>query len=116
MVAVVTSDDSSVYSLMLKVLPALAMGESHTAACSAPSTSGPLTPALCFLGNSVIVVPGRSSAPPALLLSQLFSVAGLPAGALNVLTGSDVTLAVKVAQDPSIRYVTYSGNKPVGVI
>ncbi|RVE69031.1 hypothetical protein OJAV_G00073740 [Oryzias javanicus] len=90
-VAVITSDESSIYSLMLKVLPALAMG------------------------NSVIIVPGRSAAPPALLLSQLFSAAGLPAGVLNVLTGSDVTFGVKVAQDPSIRYVTYSGNKPDGL-
>uniref|UniRef100_A0A3P9LGL5 Aldehyde dehydrogenase 16 family, member A1 n=1 Tax=Oryzias latipes TaxID=8090 RepID=A0A3P9LGL5_ORYLA len=90
-VAVVTSDDSSVYSLMLKVLPALGMG------------------------NAVIVVPGRSVAPPALLLAQLFSGAGLPAGVLNVLTGSDVTLGVNVAQNPSICYVTYSGSKPDGL-
>lgn len=91
-VAVVVSDDCSLYSLMLKVLPALAMG------------------------NSVIVVPGRSSAPPALLLAQLFMGAGLPAGALNVLTGSDMSLGAKVAQNPSISYVTYSGNKQDGVM
>ncbi|XP_037647802.1 aldehyde dehydrogenase family 16 member A1 [Sebastes umbrosus] len=91
-VAVVVSDDCSLYSLMLKVLPALAMG------------------------NSVIVVPGRSSAPTALLLAQLFMGAGLPAGALNVLTGSDMSLGAKVAQNPSISYVTYSGNKQDGVM
>ncbi|KAL7377577.1 hypothetical protein ABVT39_001540 [Epinephelus coioides] len=90
-VAVVVSDDCSLYSLMLKVLPALAMG------------------------NSIIVVPGRSSAPPALLLAQLFTGAGLPAGALNVLTGSDLSLGAKVAQNSSISYVTYSGNKQDGV-
>lgn len=39
--------------------------------------------------------------------------AGLPAGALNVLTGSDVSLGAKVAQNLSISYVTYSGNKQV---
>ncbi|XP_071330806.1 aldehyde dehydrogenase family 16 member A1 [Trachinotus anak] len=91
-VAVVVSDDCSLYSLMLKVVPALAMG------------------------NSVIIVPGRSTAPPALLLAQLFMAAGLPAGALNVLTGSDMSLGVKVAQNPSISYVTYSGNKQDGVM
>uniref|UniRef100_A0A3Q3C0G0 Aldehyde dehydrogenase 16 family, member A1 n=1 Tax=Haplochromis burtoni TaxID=8153 RepID=A0A3Q3C0G0_HAPBU len=55
----------------------------------------------CFflLGNSVVVVPGQSTAPPVLLLAQLFTGAGLPAGALNVLTGSDITLGVKVAQN-----------------
>ncbi|XP_078125582.1 aldehyde dehydrogenase family 16 member A1 [Sander vitreus] len=90
-VAVAVSEDCSLYSLMLKVLPALAMG------------------------NSVVVVPGRSSAPPALLLAQLFVGAGLPAGALNVLAGSDMSLGAKVAQNPSISYVTYSGNKQDGV-
>ncbi|XP_041633800.1 aldehyde dehydrogenase family 16 member A1 [Cheilinus undulatus] len=91
-VAVVVSDDCSLYSLMLKVLPALAMG------------------------NSVIVVPGQSTAPPVLLLAQLFTGAGLPAGALNVLTGSDVSLGAKVAQSPSISYLTYSGNKQDGLM
>ncbi|XP_070704661.1 aldehyde dehydrogenase family 16 member A1 [Pempheris klunzingeri] len=91
-VAVVVSDDCSLYSLMLKVLPALAMG------------------------NSVIVVPGQSSAPPMLLLAQLFMGAGLPAGALNVLTGSDMSLGAKVAQSPAVSYVAYSGNKQDGVM
>ncbi|KAM6905596.1 aldehyde dehydrogenase family 16 member A1 [Xenentodon cancila] len=90
-VAIVTSDDCSLYSLVLKLLPALAMG------------------------NSVIVVPGRSTAPPALLLAQLFSGAGLPAGALNVLTGSDVTLGAKLAQNPIISYLTFIGNKQDGI-
>lgn len=90
-VAVVTSDDCSLYSLMLKVLPALAMG------------------------NSVVVVPGQSTAPPVLLLAQLFTGAGLPAGALNVLTGSDMTLGAKVAQSHNISYITYCGNKQDGV-
>ncbi|KAM9393257.1 aldehyde dehydrogenase family 16 member A1 [Pholidichthys leucotaenia] len=91
-VAVVSSDDCSLYSLMLKVLPALAMG------------------------NSVIVVPGRSSGLPALLLAQLFTGAGLPAGALNVLTGSDMMLGTKVAQNHSISCVAYIGNKKDGMM
>uniref|UniRef100_A0A1A7WXC4 Aldehyde dehydrogenase 16 family, member A1 n=4 Tax=Iconisemion striatum TaxID=60296 RepID=A0A1A7WXC4_9TELE len=90
-VVVVTSDDSSLYSLMLKVLPALAMG------------------------NSVIAVPSQTAAPPALLLAQLFAAGGLPAGALNVLTGNDITLGAKVAQDPIVSFVTYSGNQQDGV-
>lgn len=89
-VAAVGSDDCSLYSLMLKVLPALAMG------------------------NAVVVVPGLSTALPTLLLAQLFVEAGLPAGALNVLTGNDVSLGVRVAQSSAISYVTYSGNKKDG--
>ncbi|KAM7372630.1 hypothetical protein PAMP_009785 [Pampus punctatissimus] len=67
------------------------------------------------LGNSVIVIPGRSTTPPSLLLAQLFMAAGLPAGTFNVVTGSDVTLGAKVAQNHSISYVTYSGNKQDGL-
>lgn len=66
-------------------------------------------------GNSVVVVPGRNSGPPALLLAQLFTAAGLPAGVLSVLTGSDMSLAAKVAQNPNISYITYGGNKAVGL-
>lgn len=63
----------------------------------------------------MVVVPGRNSGPPALLLAQLFTGAGLPNGALSVLTGSDTLLAAKVAQNPNISYVTYVGNKAVGL-
>lgn len=91
-VAVVLSDDCSFYSLLVKVLPALAMG------------------------NSVIVVPGQSTAPAALLFAQLFMGAGPPAGVLNVLTGNDMSLGARVAQNPSISYVTYSGNKQCGAV
>lgn len=59
------------------------------------------------------MVPGRHCAPPALLLAQLFMGAGLPAGALNVLPGGDVPLGAKVALNPGVSYVTYSGNKQV---
>ncbi|CAL8305362.1 unnamed protein product [Merluccius merluccius] len=90
-VEVVVSDDCPLYSLMLKVLPALAMG------------------------NSVIVVPGLSTAPSALLLAQLLTEAGLPAGVLNVLTGSVVNLGATVAGNPTVNSVTYSGNKQDGV-
>ncbi|XP_061893009.1 aldehyde dehydrogenase family 16 member A1-like [Entelurus aequoreus] len=91
LVAVVTSDDCTLYPLMLKVLPALAMG------------------------NAVIIVPGQCTAAPMLLLSQLFMAAGIPAGALSVLTGSDISLAADVAINPNISYVTYSGNKQDGM-
>lgn len=66
-----------------------------------------------LLGNSVIAIPSQSNAPATLLLAQLFMGAGLPAGALNVLTGSDMSLGARVAKNPSIGYVTYGGNKEV---
>ncbi|XP_051989057.1 aldehyde dehydrogenase family 16 member A1-like [Xyrauchen texanus] len=89
-VAVAVSDDCSVYSLLLKVLPAIAMG------------------------NAVMVVPGKTTTLPALLLAQLFMEAGFPAGVLNVVTGSEASLGAKVAQNPHVNYLTYSGCKPTG--
>ncbi|RXN33691.1 aldehyde dehydrogenase family 16 member A1 [Labeo rohita] len=89
-VAVAVSDDCSVYFLMLKVLPALAMG------------------------NAVIVVPGKTTTLPALLLAQLFMEAGLPAGVLNVVTGSEASLAAKVAQNSQVNHLTYSGSQQTG--
>ncbi|XP_073696594.1 aldehyde dehydrogenase family 16 member A1 isoform X2 [Garra rufa] len=89
-VVAVVSDDCSVYFLMLKVLPALAMG------------------------NAVIVVPGKTTTLPALLLAQLFMEAGIHAGVLNVLTGSEASLAAKVAQNPQVNYLTYSGSQQTG--
>uniref|UniRef100_A0A8C2H8C4 Aldehyde dehydrogenase 16 family, member A1 n=1 Tax=Cyprinus carpio TaxID=7962 RepID=A0A8C2H8C4_CYPCA len=89
-VAVVVSDDCSVYFLLLKVLPALAMG------------------------NAVIVVPGKTTTLPALLLAQLFMEAGIPAGVLNVVTGSEASLGAKVAQNPQVNYLTYSGRQQTG--
>uniref|UniRef100_A0A8C2GHG8 Aldehyde dehydrogenase 16 family, member A1 n=1 Tax=Cyprinus carpio TaxID=7962 RepID=A0A8C2GHG8_CYPCA len=89
-VAVVVSDDCSVYFLLLKVLPALAMG------------------------NAVIVVPGKTTTLPALLLAQLFMEAGIPAGVLNVVTASEASLGAKVAQNPQVNYLTYSGRQQTG--
>ncbi|KAG7334576.1 hypothetical protein KOW79_001172 [Hemibagrus wyckioides] len=88
-VVAVMSDDILFYSLWLKVLPALAVG------------------------NSVIVVPGVKLAPPTLLLAQLLKEAGLPAGVLNVVTGNN-SVRVKVAQNHQINHITYSGSKQDG--
>lgn len=67
-----------------------------------------------FLGNAVIVVPGKTTALPALLLAQLFLEAGIPAGVLNVVTGSEASLGAKVAQNPQVNYLTYSGRQQTG--
>ncbi|KAG9330365.1 hypothetical protein JZ751_025580 [Albula glossodonta] len=89
-VAVAVSDDCSLYSLLLKVLPVLAVG------------------------NAVIVTPGHGTALPVLLVATIFMEAGLPAGTLNVITGKDLSLGIKVAQNPSINFATYAGNKMDG--
>jgi len=58
-------------------------------------------------------VPGKTTILPALLLAQLFMEAGIPAGVLNVVTGSEA-LAAKLAQNPQVNYLTYCGCKQTG--
>ncbi|TRY98992.1 hypothetical protein DNTS_001251 [Danionella cerebrum] len=85
---VLASDDCSLYFLLLKVLPSLAMG------------------------NAVTVVSGRASSLPVLLFAQLCLEAGMPAGVLNVLTGSDAALAPRVAS--LVNHLTFSGCRDSG--
>lgn len=118
----VVSDDVFFYSMWLKILPALAVGEfslhipskhTHTLLFIRTLQQQKFTLTWnCFIGNAVIVVPGVKMAPPTLLLAQLLMEAGLPAGVLNVVTGSG-SVRVRVAQNSQIGYVTYSGNKQV---
>nr|XP_023654391.1 aldehyde dehydrogenase family 16 member A1 [Paramormyrops kingsleyae] len=89
-VALLLSDDASAYSLLLKAMAALSMG------------------------NTVILKPGTGSALPALLLASLGGEAGLPAGAINVVMGQTLSLGVTVARYQHISCVTYSGNEKEG--
>ncbi|KAJ8251073.1 hypothetical protein GJAV_G00216950 [Gymnothorax javanicus] len=91
-VAVVVSDDCSLYGLLMKVLPAVAVG------------------------NAVIVAPGSGTALPVLLTGSILVEAGLPAGVLNILTGKDMSVGIRLAQNSSISCVTYTGNKQDGEI
>ncbi|XP_018619908.2 aldehyde dehydrogenase family 16 member A1 [Scleropages formosus] len=86
-VAVLVSDDRSLFAAFLKVFPALAVG------------------------NAVVLKPGAGTAPPALLMAAIFGEAGLPAGVFNIVTGPGVSLGVRLAQTPDVNYVTYSGSK-----
>ncbi|XP_042183975.1 aldehyde dehydrogenase family 16 member A1-like [Oncorhynchus tshawytscha] len=77
---------------------------------------GPVVLEVVRPGNTVVAIPGVGTVPPVLLLAQLFVEAGLPAGVLNVVTGNILSLGSKVAQNPHVSYVTYSGNKKDGEI
>lgn len=65
-------------------------------------------------GNTVVHKPASSTPLSALLLAQIFHDAGLPAGALNVVTGPGSTIGDSLTFDPRVAMVTFTGSPDVG--
>ncbi len=66
-------------------------------------------------GNSVIHKPASATPVTALLLGRLFLDAGLPPGALNVVTGSGGAIGDFLVEHPGIRMITFTGSAEVGL-
>lgn len=65
-------------------------------------------------GNSVVWKPASSTPLTAVLLTELFEAAGLPAGWLNLLVGSGREVGERLLEDPRINFYTFTGSVPVG--
>lgn len=65
-------------------------------------------------GNAVVHKPASSTPISAILLARILSEAGLPAGALNVVTGPGRTIGDSLTFDPRIAMVTFTGSPDVG--
>lgn len=65
-------------------------------------------------GNAVVHKPASATPISAILLARLFLDAGLPAGALNVITGSGGAIGDALTFDPRIAMVTFTGSVDVG--
>ena len=65
-------------------------------------------------GNTVVHKPASSTPISAILLARIFSDAGLPAGALNVVTGPGGVIGDALTFDPRIAMVTFTGSPEVG--
>jgi len=66
-------------------------------------------------GNTVIHKPASATPVTALLLGRLFLDAGLPPGALNVVTGSGGAIGDFLVEHPEIRMITFTGSAEVGL-
>ncbi|MGH7781101.1 MAG: aldehyde dehydrogenase family protein [Candidatus Binataceae bacterium] len=64
-------------------------------------------------GNTLIVKPPPMCPGPALMLAEIASAAGLPAGALNVIS-ADPPVAERLATDDRIRMLSFTGSARVG--
>src|SRR5262249_56737503 len=71
-----------------------------------------LSPALAY-GNTVVLKLAWDAPLTGLLLAECFEEAGLPAGVLNVLTGSGSKVGEALVRDPRVRAISFTGSAPV---
>jgi acyl-CoA reductase-like NAD-dependent aldehyde dehydrogenase len=71
-----------------------------------------MAPALAT-GNTVIVKPPPQCPGPALLLAEIATSAGAPAGAVNVIS-ADPPVAERLVTDDRVRMLLFTGSTPVG--
>ncbi len=66
-------------------------------------------------GNTVVHKPASTTPVSALMMADLFEEAGLPAGALNVITGPGGEAGDALVQHPGVAMVTFTGSVEVGI-
>ena len=72
-----------------------------------------VAPALAA-GNTVVLKPASQSPLTALLLGKIAAEAGLPAGVLQVITGSGGELGDALVTHPLVRKISFTGSTEVG--
>jgi 1-pyrroline-5-carboxylate dehydrogenase len=65
-------------------------------------------------GNTVVMKPASDSAATTYQVVQAMTEAGLPAGVLNVVTGSGGIVGEALAKHPRVRMIAFTGSKEVG--
>ncbi|MEN6547637.1 MAG: aldehyde dehydrogenase family protein [Armatimonadia bacterium] len=70
-------------------------------------------PALA-MGNSVILKPATITPMTTLLVGEIFAEAGLPAGALNLISGPGGEVGEALCTDPRVQKVFFTGSTDVG--
>ncbi len=66
-------------------------------------------------GNTVVLKPASQTPLSAYLLAELLAEAGLPAGALNLVTGSGKVVGDVIAGDERVSMITFTGSPAVGI-
>lgn len=72
-----------------------------------------LAPALA-MGNAAVLKPAEEACLVCLELAQLFVEAGLPAGALNIVTGVGAEAGAALTRHPGINFISFTGSPEVG--
>jgi aldehyde dehydrogenase (NAD+) len=72
-----------------------------------------LAPALIY-GNTVVLKLGYEAPRTGLHVAEAFAEAGVPAGVLNVLTGSGAKAGAELVRNAGVRAISFTGSVPVG--
>jgi len=73
-----------------------------------------VAPALAA-GCSVVAKPAETTPFTALVMAELLVEAGVPDGLVNVVTGLGADVGARIAQDPRIKQLTFTGSVTTGV-
>ena len=65
-------------------------------------------------GNTVVMKPASWTSLTTLLLGEVFTEAGLPAGVLNILTGPGGSVGEAICTDPHVQKLFFTGSTDVG--
>ncbi len=74
-----------------------------------------VAPALA-MGNGVVLKPAEDTSLSALRVAELAVAAGLPEGALNVVTGLGEEAGAALAGHPDIDFISFTGSNEVGAL
>lgn len=66
------------------------------------------------MGNAAVLKPAEDASLSALAFTEITRQAGLPAGALNVVTGNGGTAGAALAGHADINHLSFTGSLPVG--
>lgn len=66
-------------------------------------------------GNTVVLKPASQTPLSAFFIAELLQEAGLPNGALNVVTGTGRTVGDQMVTDDRIKMITFTGSPAVGI-
>lgn len=66
-------------------------------------------------GNTIVLKPASQTPLSAFFIAELLQEAGLPAGALNVITGSGRVVGDLIVTDERVNMVTFTGSPGVGI-
>lgn len=67
------------------------------------------------VGNTVVLKPATQTPLSSLVMAEIFQEAGLPAGALQIVTGSGSELSDLLVTHPLVKKVTFTGSGAVGL-
>jgi acyl-CoA reductase-like NAD-dependent aldehyde dehydrogenase len=66
-------------------------------------------------GNTIVLKPASQTPLSAYFIAELLQEAGLPAGAINVITGSGRIVGDKIVSDDRVKMITFTGSPAVGI-